>query len=722
MARSQLQVPDFDYTGFYYGQILVAIMQHLRDNVSEINTENPADPAVQLLRAFALVGHLNNVRLDMVAHETLFSTAQLRDSVVAHLKLIGFEVAGDVPAKVSLLCKLSKVLTADTLAVPNGALFGTKRTSSAEPLVFEADGELYVDRTDQVSKAWVNDHSIPSFVDVTTQANTSGSTWTLFPGSPQPRDAFYVGHSTTLTNRLRITGMTTPMSNIVAMWEYYDGELEDAAPDVVTNLGGTLKIIIDSMLDTDGSVSYEGLDVQVMLNDTGAAEMLVSEHDGANNYVTTTGFLGQASPSTSVSDYTVGTNWHRVPGLDDNTNDGNNTLELNGNIDFPVPKDMDEDWNKCEINGVEAYWLRLRIISVLGPVAPVIDRVYWHKRDNYVCVACTQGRTRSDVNLATSDGSANQSYALTYSPVIPNSMTATVDAEVWTEVQSFLNSNSIDQHYVLTVDTDGIGTLLFGDSINGKAPNSGSIIAATYRTEAAYDGNVASRSIVQNRSGLGNLKEVYNPRQATGWAARRGSTPEDIERLKLEGPASLRVLGRAVSPGDIEYLATTWKDVQYGGLFVRARAVEGGYGPKTIKLIVVGKSSTITSPVARSALDIYFNGDPATGDSGIIVANQRVTTVDYTPKVIHIVATVTGGAKSTIETALVGLIHPLALMSDGITYRWEYGATITRAKLISAICSSDPNISDVTMSSPSANVTLQGDELPSLGTLSITVI
>jgi hypothetical protein len=722
MARTTLQVPDFDFTGFYYGQILEDLVQYLRDNVADINTENPADPAVQLLRAFALVGHLNNVRLDMVAHEALFPTAQLRDSVVAHLKLIGFEVPGDVPATVTLLCKLSKLLTSTIDVVPVGALFGTKRTSAAEPLVFESDGVVTSTRTDQLSKVWVYDASGASYTDKTTEANTDALLWQALPATPAAGDILYIGHDSTLTNRLKVSGLTVAMAGITAVWEYNDGELEDAPPDSVANLGSTLKVRVDSMLDTDGSVSYAGLEVQVMLNTTGALEALVVTHDGSNNYVTTTGFLGQVSPSTTASDYTVGTYWHRVPGLDDATNDGNNSLELSGNIDFTVPKDADEDWNKSAVNAVTAYWLRLRVISVSGPVAPTIDRVYWHKRDNFVEVPCTQGRPRSESAVATADGSGSQAYTLAYTPVIPESIAVTVDAEEWTEVANFLSSNSVDQHYTLTVDSDGIGVILFGDGANGKAPTAGAVIAAVYRTDAEQDGNAAPRTLVVNRSGIANIKDTINPRSASGWVARRGSTATDLELLKLEGPASLRVLGRAVSPSDIEYLTVQWKDADGVRPFARAKVIEGFLGPKTSRIVTVGQAGALTSPTTRAALDVYFNGDPATGDSGVIVANQRVSSEDYTPVVIDITATVTGGNKEAIETALAGLIGPVALLDDGITYRWSFGATVSRNKIIATIFQADSDVSDVTLTLPAGNTALAADELPTLGTLTVTVV
>ena len=153
------------------------------------------------------------------------------------------------------------------------------------------------------------------------------------------------------------------------------------------------------------------------------------------------------------------------------------------------------------------------------------------------------------------------------------------------------------------------------------------------------------------------------------------------------------------------------------------RKKKNGYGLKTIKLVVVPVGSATSSPIVRTALDNYFNGNLHTGgdEPGVLVANTEVTSVDYTQNVINVVVTCDGGNQESIETAIAGLIHPEAFLDDGATYRWKFGATVTLSKLIATIFGSDSDIEDVTITTPAIDTVLADDELPILGTLSVTV-
>jgi len=717
MAAS-IQVPDFSYpTGGYYPQILEALIVWLRTNVPEISTENPADPAIQLLRAFALVGHYNNVNLDIVAHETLMPTAQLRDSVVAHMSLIGWKVAGDIPARSYVVLQLTKSLSSTTTIAQDNSLFSTKRTSDEDPVVFESDTAVDVDRTDQLGAVYVYDASTGTFTDRTTAANTDASTWTALPVTPDAGDYIVFMHSSALTNKLRMTGTATPMAGVVGVWEVYKDDVADAAPDSVATAGTQLKLVVDSLLGLTPNASRAGRTVAVEYNPTGASEDAVIQWDGTNNYVMTTGFLGQTTPSTDADDYTVGSHWYDVPGLDDETLD----LTVDGDIAWTLPKTTEYDWDAVEINGFTGYPIRFFVVSASTPTAPVIDRARWDKGNLYAEVTVTQGRTRTDAALGTSDGTQGQRFTLGNDNVIAGTILVTVGGASWTEVDNFLNSNAIDKHYRTEVNSDGEATVIFGDGINAAIPPITSAIAAVYRTDANVDGNVGSSTIVRIRGGLAFVRKVYNPQPSAGWVARRGATDSDLELVKLEGPADLRTMSRAVSPGDAEFLATQWTASDGIIPVKRAKAVEGAYGAKTVTLYVVGPDGGNVSSAYRLAMEEYFNGDDDKGTSGVMVANQLVYVRNAILVPIDVTATVAGGNQESIETALAGLLNPLAVDSDGLTYTWDYGQNVPDGKVLAAIYNTDSAITSVTMSSPAAPTAIPADGLPTQGTLSITV-
>lgn len=721
-----ISVPDFDFAGgFYYADVLERLIAFFRVNVPEITNESPGEPAIQLLRAFALTSHLNAVLLDIAAHESLMVTAQLRDSLVAHLKLIDYEVAGDIPASVQLVLTLARTFTATEEVVPDGALFSTRRGNPAEPVVFEADAAVSVTRTDQVTACFVYDASGPTWTDRTSNANTDLDVFQVLPATPAAGDIFYVGHDSVMTNRLRIGGLTIAMGvGVVGVWEYCDDLVEESFPDsvAVAGSGVALTMVVDGLLDAVG-VSRAGAEVVVTLNSTGAQETRISTWDGTNNRIETSGFLGQTDPSIDERDYTIGTRWHRLDGLEDDTSTGATTMQQNGDIDFVLPKTVVESWEPIEVNGVTAYWLRFRVISAAGTITPAtIDRVYWNKRDNFVSVETTQGRTRTET-LGSSTGLADQSFTVGVGNVIPGTVEIEVDGAAWDEVENFLSSTAVDEDYTVTIDSDGVAVIEFGNGVNGAIPPLGvNNIVATYRSEANTDGNVGAETVTSNRSGVAGIKRVTNPRPAAGWVERRGATAEDRERLKLEGPASLRTLGRAVTVADVEYLAVNFTAADGSKPFVRCKAIEFGFGDKTVKAVVVGPAGAATSAAHRRELEAYFNGDPDTGASGVMVANQRVFVRDYVSEAIPITGTVTGGNEESIRAGLLTLLSPVAVQSDGITYVWGFGDDVPTSKIISTVFAADPDVTDFVLTLPVGTTTLDADQLPTAGTFTLTFL
>ena len=76
--------------------------------------------------------------------------------------------------------------------------------------------------------------------------------------------------------------------------------------------------------------------------------------------------------------------------------------------------------------------------------------------------------------------------------------------------------------------------------------------------------------------------------------------------LKLEGPASLRALDRAVSSLDVEFLTVQFQAADGTRQFKRAKAVEGALGPKTVKVLTVGVNGDSVPSSYRLELEKFF--------------------------------------------------------------------------------------------------------------------
>lgn len=148
-----IQVPDFNFAGFYYPEILVALETYLEVNAPELTSQADEEPHIQLMRAFSLVGHLNNTRLDIVGNELLVDSLSLRDSMARVFKLIGVKLKSATPATVTEVIELSSIPTVDEASyVPAYSQFQTEReTADDTNVVFEATSNKARDRGDRLS-------------------------------------------------------------------------------------------------------------------------------------------------------------------------------------------------------------------------------------------------------------------------------------------------------------------------------------------------------------------------------------------------------------------------------------------------------------------------------------------------------------------------------------------------------------------------------------------
>ncbi len=681
----------------------------------ELTDESEFEPFNQFLRAVALMGHQNNVLLDLVANESFLRTARNPESARQHLRLIDYEMKAAAPSTVDVLYELSKVFTSAFQVVSEGAQVSTARDGDNPVIFFEALEALTIDRTDEVS--WVLADESGTFTDNTLKANTAASgadNWTPW-ATPAVKDAFYVGHKHILWNKLDVE-VITPGANIVGVLEFYDGDFRKIAPTAVVNTGSALEVDLTSYL---GPTNRAGTDIRVEFNNTGNYANAFSTWDGSKNIVTV-GFLGQTSPSTTITDYTVGSDWQIINATDETEN-----LTASGGFTFGVPQDLVQHWIVGTVDNKEAFWLRFRVVSVSTPTAPVLRGIQIDDDKQYVTRLCTQGRTQEDNPLGSSTGLASQRFETSKDFFIDASETVTVDAEDWTRVENFLASRSTDKHYTVELGRNERATIVFGDGVAGTIPTIGvGNISVSYRYGANDDGNVGALTTTIDKTGLTYINKLWNPRAATGWDAAEGSDEASLERVKIEGPATLRAKTVAVSPDDVVLL--TRQFVSSGGArpFARAKAVEEGYGLKTVELVVVPNGGSLASVDLLTELDDYFNGDrnSAPIKEKHFVANQEVVSTNYTPKTINIAITVSGDVDDdAITTRLGQVFQPDALRSDGVTFEWDFGGTVPISRIIHEVFKVDEEKTrDVDVTLPAADVTLLPRELPKLGTVTIT--
>lgn len=713
----EVKIPFFRFGGLLYPEALGDLVDYRRTNIPEVSDEDPAEPMSQIDSAFALVMHNCGVFLDLVANESYLPTSRTRDAVLKHLALIDQRLAQATPARVDLLIRLSKVFTNSVNLIPVGSLFATKPIEG-ENILFEVLEDVFITRTD-VALAVAYDASADSYSDVTAGSAVWGST-------PQAGDILYIGHPEIQFDTVVLEIAVGSTNLVEGVWEYYDGDYEDAEPDDVTDNGGNITFTLNGWL---GDSDRSGTQVRVRHNSTGGFEDLVVAWDGTDNTVTTLGLLGQSTVSEDAGDYTVGSLWQELPDIVDSSDN----LSVSGDkeVAFTIPQSVTAKWTKGDVGaeGVEttANWLRFRVISVTGtPTSPTIDSVDITEGNQYVVVEAVQGRSVTDDPLGSSSGIANQRFQLSQHPVLDDE-TLQIDIDegdgfaAWTRVRNFLNSTASDTHFQVEFDSSGRATVITGNGVNGKIPLAGiDNVLSRYRVITEADGNVAPNSVAINRAGVSYLDNITNPRSGRGYAAAEGSTAESLARVKLTGPASLRSGGRGVTANDIETIVQT--DFTFDGSkpVARALAIEEGLGLKTVKLVVVGVGGVGVSQEILDEIGVFFNGDDET--AGKLLLNTELTAVNFTPHPIDVTLTVTGGSEAAVRTALTSLLSPVAVQDDGVTPVWGFGDNVPLSRIIATVMRTTPTPTNVSIALPVADVVLDDEELPTVGTLTITVV
>lgn len=561
--------------------------------------------------------------------------------------------------------------------------------------------------------------------DHSTEANTNGSTFTPW-ASHAKRNMLYVGHNNVLWDQIDIT-TTIQSVDLSGVWEYYDPSYSKTNPADVVNNGTDYTMEVGTLIPNN--TVTEGAVIKVTYNPTGYSEVLDCFYDNINfkTKITTKGTFSQTSPDTNKLNYTIESDWIPVPSNSANLNFDS----ADANITWTLPRDENAHWSKATVNDIEAFWLRYRTNRDTSPsVLPTIDEIDIDENNIYFPFTIKQGSTILNEDLGSSNGQANQEFTTLDSPVFDDSQLVEVDetnSDVWVEwagQNNLLLSGSTDRHYKVYNNDDGQQVYKFGNETFGTIPPLNAGIRSTYRVGGEEDGNVGINTITENISGIQYVGAIGNTMPVNGWSIKEAGDDEDLERMKVVGPASLSNNTKAVNTDDIERVAINEYTYNDASIVQRAVAVEEAYGLKTFKLLCVGNGGSFLTREQLDDIDEYFNGnkysDPKIGKK--LIANHELTSVNYSPREIDVTAHVVGKGITTsqVRSVLTSYLNPLATNDDG-EYLHNFGGEISESLIDCAIGEISDDITDIQKTIPASNVSLGNNELPTVGTLTITV-
>lgn len=150
--------------------------------------------------------------------------------------------------------------------------------------------------------------------------------------------------------------------------------------------------------------------------------------------------------------------------------------------------------------------------------------------------------------IGTSNGAKDQEFKLGRSPVIYTTIEIWCDGIKWTKAlnNSFVNSESNDTHFTITMNDYNEAVIIFGDNVFGKIPPKDKQIFAYYRVGGGVEGNVSPNTVttlVQTDARIDSTFNPYLPKES-------GQDRESLKSIKLSAPALSRTTWGALTLTD----------------------------------------------------------------------------------------------------------------------------------------------------------------------------
>lgn len=220
-------------------------------------------------------------------------------------------------------------------------------------------------------------------------------------------------------------------------------------------------------------------------------------------------------------------------------------------------------------------WIRIRVAQPASEASTTSTG--WAARFSWVGINAARVSQQVPVaaqRVGTGTGEPDQAVTLSNTPVLPDTVTVTVDGEPWRRVDDLLaapaevpsgtaSGGATGDAHVFEVDRES-GTLRFGTGLAGARPRAGAIIVASYAWGGGRSGNVGAGALKTAPQLPAGFK-VHNPLPTRG-----GDDGETTEAAERRIPLHLRHRDRAVSAEDYRAIVAETPGVALGRVEVRA--------------------------------------------------------------------------------------------------------------------------------------------------------
>lgn len=276
----------------------------------------------------------------------------------------------------------------------------------------------------------------------------------------------------------------------------------------------------------------------------------------------------------------------------------------------------------------------------LNPVIPVVE-----------------GQIVVDETVGTSNGLANQRFFLYYPNVIGNSVAISVlegpvvngspSAVEYVYINKLIDAASNSKVFTININADNETEIVFGNGVNGKVPNPGQSIVASYRYGVGASGNIEINRITQFQASPSQYLSVFSSSVATG-----GLNAESLESLRVNIPNAFATQNRAVSLSDYKALVLNVGGVAKGTASYNSGTVTVYAVPFVNDYLSYGSGSILVSTELRNSIVSYYEPRQMIGATVTAASVINLTAVNITTTVNVLDGFIASSVLSDVTSAL----------------------------------------------------------------------
>ncbi len=170
-----------------------------------------------------------------------------------------------------------------------------------------------------------------------------------------------------------------------------------------------------------------------------------------------------------------------------------------------------------------------------------------------VDIGARQGVRKTDEFMGT--GERGQSLALSSTSIAHGSVRVHIGGAGWEETYFFLESGPDSRHFQVETDGLDVTSVVFGDGIHGAVPTAGDAVTVEYLETLGSKGNLGRNLVTDVMTPIYHDDAMVQLGVNNVIPATNGADRETHEHAKLQAPAELRSLWKAVTKADYKALA-----------------------------------------------------------------------------------------------------------------------------------------------------------------------